>query len=160
MGVGRDVGVTDSLDIERVWRKEGERLWRAVAAFAGDAEVASDAVAEAFTQALDRASEIRDALPWIWRTSFRLATRELRRRRTQAPLTHRGAYEMRDPLVEVMGALQRLSPRQRAVVVLHDYADRPTDEIAEILGVEPGTVRMHLSSGRRRLREILGGDYV
>jgi hypothetical protein len=40
-------------------------MWRALLVFAGDAEVASDAVAEAFAQALRRGGEIRDPKRWV-----------------------------------------------------------------------------------------------
>ena len=143
-------------DFERLWREDGPRIWRAVAAYAGDAEIANDAVAEAFAQALSQLDEIREPLPWLWRVSFRLATKELRRRRRRNPATLRGTYEMPEPLVETLRALRQLAAKQRAAVVLHDYADRPTSEIAEILGVAPATVRVHLRHGRARLREILG----
>lgn len=39
-------------DIERLYREESERLWRAVLAYSGRPEIAADAVAEAFAQAL------------------------------------------------------------------------------------------------------------
>jgi DNA-directed RNA polymerase specialized sigma24 family protein len=56
-------------------------MWQAVVAFAGDPEVASDAVAEAFTQALRRGDAIRSPEPWLWRTVFRIAAGELKARR-------------------------------------------------------------------------------
>jgi len=157
MGVAADAPLTPPVEarFEHVWREDGQKIWRAVAAYAGDPEVANDAVAEAFAQALSRASEIREPLPWLWRTSFRIATKELRRRRRRNPVAVRSSYDMPEPLVETLRALRQLSSQQRAAVVLHDYADRPTNEIAEILGVAPATVRVHLSHGRARLREIL-----
>jgi DNA-directed RNA polymerase specialized sigma24 family protein len=48
-------------------------MWQAVFAFAGDPEVASDAVAEAFAQALRRGDAIRSPERWLWRTVFRIA---------------------------------------------------------------------------------------
>jgi DNA-directed RNA polymerase specialized sigma24 family protein len=39
-------------ELERLYRDEGARLWRALVAFSGDREVAADAVAEAFARAL------------------------------------------------------------------------------------------------------------
>jgi RNA polymerase sigma-70 factor (ECF subfamily) len=45
-------------------------MWQAVFAFAGDPEVASDAVAEAFAQALRRGDAIRSPERWLWRTVF------------------------------------------------------------------------------------------
>jgi DNA-directed RNA polymerase specialized sigma24 family protein len=41
-------------------------MWQAVLAFAGDPEVASDAVAEAFAQALRRGDAIRSPERWLW----------------------------------------------------------------------------------------------
>ena len=40
-------GVRRHEEIERLYRAQGSRMWRALLAFAGDADVASDAVAEA-----------------------------------------------------------------------------------------------------------------
>jgi RNA polymerase sigma-70 factor (sigma-E family) len=53
-----------------------------------------------------------------------------------------------------------LPARQRAVVVLRYYEDRTEAEIAEILGISPGSVKTHahhaLSKLRPQLREALG----
>jgi RNA polymerase sigma-70 factor (ECF subfamily) len=62
---------------------------------------------------------------------------------------------MPDPLPQVIAALGTLSTVQRTVVVMHDYADRPTSEIAQTLGIARSTVRVHLSTARRKLRAIL-----
>jgi RNA polymerase sigma factor (sigma-70 family) len=145
----------DQIDLENVWRGDGARIWRAVAAYACDAEIANDAVSEAFAQALGRADEIRDPLPWLWRTSFRLAAKELRARRRADTPRREGSYELPEPLDDVFRAFGRLSPNQRAAVPLHDYADRPTAEVARTLGMSPATVRVHLSQRRRRLRRLL-----
>jgi len=56
---------------------------------------------------------------------------------------------------ELVAALQRLSDKQRASVVLHYYADYPVKEVAAITGTTSAAVRMHLNRGRRRLRELL-----
>jgi DNA-directed RNA polymerase specialized sigma24 family protein len=46
-------------EIEALYRQDGDRLWRALYAFAGDEDVASDAAAEAFAQALRRGRGLR-----------------------------------------------------------------------------------------------------
>lgn len=145
---------TDS--IEAIYRREGHRLWWAVLAWAGDAEIASDAVAEAYAQALRRGGELRDPAAWVWRVAFRLAAGELQRRRRTLPLVE-GPYEMPEP-AELIEALAQLSDRQRAAVVLHHYAGYRLREIAEILGTDKATVGVHLTRGRRRLRELLEED--
>ncbi len=141
--------------LERLYRQEGDRMWRAVLAFAGDPEVASDAVAEAFAQALRRGPEIREPERWLWRAVFRIAAGELNERRRTSPLDVDLAYEMEEPALELIAALSRLPEKQRAAVVLHHAAGYPTKEIAKIIGSTPAAVRVHLMRARGRLRELL-----
>ena len=55
-------------------------------------------------------------------------------------------------------ALAGLPPRQRAVLVLRYLEDLPDDEIADLLGCRPGTVRSQASRGLSALRPLLGPD--
>lgn len=146
-----------SPDIDRLYREDGARLWRAIFAYSGDREIANDAVAEAFAQCLRRGRDVRDPQAWIWRVSFRLAAGELKDRRREIPV---GPVGERPPgeAGTLLEALGRLSQRQRSVLVLRYYVGYGTDEIAEIFGSSRATVRVHLSRGRRRLRELLGED--
>jgi RNA polymerase sigma-70 factor, ECF subfamily len=159
--VGRETpqGVETSPDreqeVERLYRTEGARIWRALVAYSGDREVANDAMAEAFAQVLARGEAVREPLPWLWRSSFRIAAGELNARRRTTPLAQEGTYEMPEPIADVVRALARISPKQRAALILHDYADLPTSEIARIMGIARTTVRVHVSQARRRLRTLL-----
>jgi RNA polymerase sigma-70 factor (ECF subfamily) len=89
--------------------------------------------------------------------AFRVAGGELKRRRALTRLDHspHPSYSLPEPLDHVIRALASLSPNQRLAVVLHDYADRPTEEVARTMGVSRATVHVHLSQGRRRLRRLL-----
>ena len=71
--MGEIAAVAD--EVERSFRAQSERLWRALLLFSGDPEVASDALSEAFAQALRRGSAIRDVDRWVWRAAFRIAMR-------------------------------------------------------------------------------------
>ena len=113
------VDVVEGGHLEALYREQGARMWRAVLAFAGDPEVASDAVAEAFAQALRRGNAIRRPERWLWRAVFRIATGELHARRRLMRGDVEPAYEMEEPARELVEALARLSERQRAAVVLH-----------------------------------------
>jgi RNA polymerase sigma-70 factor (ECF subfamily) len=148
-------GVERAEVLERLYREQGGRMWRSVLAFAGDPEVASDAVAEAFAQALRRGEAIRDPERWLWRSVFRLAAGELDRRRRGPAVARPPTYEMEEPAVELVAALAALSPKQRAAVVLHHAAGYPLREVAAILGSTTGAVKVHLLRGRRRLRVLL-----
>lgn len=140
--------------VEDVYRAHAGRMWRALLGYTGDREIASDALAEAFARALQDAT-IRDLPAWLWRVSFRVAGAELRRRRSTTQILAAPSYEMPETVPELMAALRRLSPNQRLALVLHDYADRPTDEVAETMGCARATVHVHLSTGRRRLKTLL-----
>lgn len=143
-------------ELEELFRADGARLWRALLAFAGDPDVASEARAEAFAQALAHHDELRSAAAWVWTTSFRVARGMLKER--GQPVNPSGAespYELPDPIRDLVAALATLPPKQRLAIVLHDYADRPTDEVAAILGSTRATVHVHLSAARRRLRPLL-----
>jgi RNA polymerase sigma factor (sigma-70 family) len=149
-------GPADS--VEAAYRRQSERLWRALLLFGGDAEIASDAVAEAFAQALRRGAAIRDVDRWVWRGAFAIARGELKRRRSSTPDVPDVAAEAPADTVDVIRALAELSPKQRGSIVLHHYAGYTTKETAAILGSTAAAVGVHLERGRKRLRELLGDD--
>jgi RNA polymerase sigma factor (sigma-70 family) len=152
------VTLTETSDLELLFEQEAKRLWRALLAYSGDREIADDAMAEAFAQALARGSQIRSPQRWIWRAAFRIAAGELKTRGQHSSLVESG-YEMAEPPLDLIAALSKLSPRQRAVLILRYYAGYPTKEIAAILGSTAPTVRVHLSQGRRRLRRLLEANH-
>jgi RNA polymerase sigma-70 factor (ECF subfamily) len=57
-------------------------------------------------------------------------------------------------------ALRRLSPNQRAAIVLRHVVDLEVSEIARRMGTAAPTVRVHLHRGRKRLRDLLGAEEV
>lgn len=56
---------------------------------------------------------------------------------------------------ELLDAVARLRPRQRAVLVLRYFNDMTEAQTAEVLGCSPGTVKSSTSRGLARLREAL-----
>jgi len=147
---------TGAEQIEAVFREDGDRLWRALVTFGGDPDLASDAVAEAFAQALRRASELRDPQAWVWKVSFRLAAAELKRRSSTVRAVPDAGYVDPELDAELHEALTRLPTRQRVCVVLFYYLDAPIGEIARRTGMSNLSVRVNLSRGRARLRQLLG----
>jgi RNA polymerase sigma-70 factor (sigma-E family) len=73
-----------------------------------------------------------------------------------APLL-RGTEVSSDPADQVLTrdvlltALNGLSPRQRACVVLRYYQDLPVAQVAAVLGISEGTVKRYLSEAMTRL---------
>ena len=146
-------------EIDLLYRTHAPRLWRALLASSGNREVASDAVAEAFAQAIRRGKQIRSPERWLWKAVFRIAAGELQQRSQTVEPSDETPFRHVEPAWEVRDALLCLSPNQRASVVLHDYAGYPARDTARIIGSTPAAVRVHLSRGRTRLRELLAeGD--
>jgi RNA polymerase sigma-70 factor (ECF subfamily) len=145
-------------ELERLYRDRRDRMWQAVFAYAGDREVASDAVAEAFAQALRRGASLRFPERWLWRTIFRIAAGELKRRGVMRPTGVEGVYEMDELARDLVVALAKLPHKQRAAVVLHHAAGYPAKDIARIVGSSTPAVHVQLSRARKRLRELLETD--
>jgi RNA polymerase sigma-70 factor (ECF subfamily) len=141
--------------LEALYREDGDRLWRALLAFGGDAEVASDSVAEAFAQALRRGTALSNPQAWVWKAGFRIAAGELKKRGSNSVIPDVGYLDAAVDQ-ELLDALAQLPGRQRAAVVLFYYVDASVREIALRTGTSQLAVRANLSRGRKRLKQILG----
>ena len=140
------------------WETHKDRLWRAVLAWSGNPEVASDAVAEAFAQAARRGDAIDDVGRWVWRAAFRIAGGLLAERRDFSSSTapeSRDADTVPDDVAALLDALDRIQPDDRRVVVLAHVGGWAAAEIAALTGSTPGAVRVRLHRARRRLRREL-----
>ncbi len=79
--------------------------------------------------------------------------RRVRERRHQPTLSEPAVLDPR--AIAVRAALQVLTPKQRAAVVLRYFEDLPEREIAAALGCRPGTVKSLLSRSMPKLKESL-----
>jgi len=103
---------------------------------------------------------------WCYRIATNAALDELRRKRRRPVPAHPDAPEpvssasSPDDVVavrlDVDAALQQVPEEFRVAVVLRDLCDLDYAEIAEVLGIPPGTVRSRISRGRAILVERLG----
>jgi RNA polymerase sigma-70 factor (ECF subfamily) len=104
--------------------------------------------------------------PWAYRIATRAAFKALRKER-------RWSEQVRDEAVlealpaRAPGGAQpdlvarlpelvgRVSPASRAVLLLHYLHEMPLDEVADVLGIAPGTARSRLAYGLEGLRKEL-----
>ena len=68
-----------------------------------------------------------------------------------------GREDRAPPSSDVLEALARLTPEQRAVVVLRHYEDLSETQVAALLGCSVGTVKSQLSKARTTLASTLQG---
>ncbi len=149
--------------VRRVYEADHERLWRSLFAFCGSRPLADDAVAEAFAQALRRGDQIDDVAAWVWTSAFAIARGELKQRgrTTGDPLADQRAGHVTDDDGDIHHLLQRLaalSHDDRELIVLCHVGGWKPRELAPVLGVPAGTLRVRLHRATARAREILEGE--
>lgn len=143
--------------VETAYRSIHPVLWRALLAYTGDREVASDAESEAFAQVMRRGSEVADVAAWVWRTAFAIAAGMLATRARQRPVGRvtGETAEHEASLTEFLSMLGELSDQQRACIVLRYATPLDTAGIAAALGTSEGTVRVQLHRAHTTLRRTL-----
>lgn len=139
-------------------------LWRYVVSLTHRPADADDVVQETLMRAWRHAS-LLDEEPdqvhgWLFTVAHHLVidqSRSARSRREEpvAEPAERPEEDRIDRLVDTLllgDALSSLSPTHREVVVRAYYGGRSTAELAEELGIPPGTVKSRLHYGMRALR--------
>lgn len=145
--------------IERAYREGYRRYLSLALGMLGDVDRARDAVQEAFAHALRsrgglRRPESLDA--WLWRIVVNVCRVE--QRHPHRELDER--YEVdanghSGDLSEVRAVIAALPERQRLVLFLRHYADLDYESIAQVTGVERGTVAATLHSAHRKVRDAM-----
>ena len=152
--------------------------WRLV----GNREEAEDLAQEAFLRLHRSLPGFRGESrigTWLYRTTTRLAIDHLRRERIKRKLfffrqdndapdpvelasdSRRDpgrAYQSQEAMKLLRRSLSKLSSRQQVIFTLRHYEGLPLKEIAEHLGLETGTVKVHLHRAVTQLRLDLA-DY-
>lgn len=132
-------------------------MWRALVAFSGSRDVADEASAEAFAQALRRGNEVRDVASWVWRSAFAIARGELQRRARDSDAAPEPDGDVPDfgGLHAQLMALSSLSDGDRELVVLCHLAGWTPHELADLQGVSAGAMRVRLHRATRHARALL-----
>lgn len=130
--------------------------------------VADDALQDGVERAirhLDRFDDARPFAPWFTRIVVNRSLEILRRsrRREEQPLDevpeHRLASgDDMSRRLEMEGAIEALTPEQRAAVVMRLVLGFGADETAKAMGVPAGTVHSRLSRALGNLRANLAGE--
>jgi RNA polymerase sigma-70 factor (sigma-E family) len=140
---------------DELYRREYAPMLRLAYLLLGSNELAEEAVHDAFAKVFERWSRL-DRPGGYLRTCVVNRCRDLQRRR-RFERTGRLAAPVEQDLGadEVLDALAALPHRQRAALVLRYYEDLSEADIADALGVRPGTVKSLVSRGLDRLREVI-----
>jgi RNA polymerase sigma-70 factor (ECF subfamily) len=162
-----DAALTDAFEAQR------PRLSRLAYRMLGSVAEAEDAVQDAWLRwsraapALEEKGGVTDPAAWLVRTTTRLCIDRLRAAKAQRE-AYRGPW-LPEPLIEPLAedpveraedisvafllALERLSPLERAVFLLHDVFDEDYGSVAETLGRSEPAVRQLASRARDHVRD-------
>jgi RNA polymerase sigma factor (sigma-70 family) len=162
------VGTRDKLErptiaaLGRLYEQRYHRLLRVAEAIVGDADLAHDAVQEAFARAIRSRKSFRadgTLEGWVWRTVINTARNA---RRDMPPAASELSELLADPSANgsthdepVRSVIAALPERQRLVLFLRYYADFDYDRIASVLEIKPGTVGATLNQAHAALRRHL-----
>ncbi len=165
----------DEAELERLHRRTSQALWSYLRRLTGDPAMADDVHQESYLRYLERPPEkIADAGPedaerrqsaYLFRIATNLVHDRWRRQKRErgwlrrdrshdrpavAPKTPEGSFS-----VDFDAAFRRLEPRQRSLLWLAHVEGCRHQEIAEILGLKTGSIKVLLFRARRRLAGLL-----
>jgi len=148
--------------------ESGDSLLRLATLLTSDKGLGEDVYQETLHRLAARWSRVDNPRAFCRRVMHNIVIDQGRMRRRQVPEVRlaeghddsdlrtadsASAVELRPAL---FSALRTLTPHQREIVVLRYFDDRSENEVAEFLGVAPGTVRSTLSRAVAQLREQPG----
>jgi RNA polymerase sigma factor (sigma-70 family) len=153
----------ETLSFDTFFAAESQMLFRRMWLVTRDRHEAEEIVQDAFLslyERWDRAPSWDDPTAYLYRTAFNTWKKRTRRaaRAVTSVLSAEPVdeFEAADARSIVSAALARLSPRQRAAVVLTELLGFSSEEAARALGVRAVTARVLASQGRAAMRERLG----
>ncbi len=171
----------DAGAFEELVASHQKRVFTLALRLLGDADEAASAAQDCFLRAFGAAARCpEDAAgqqQWLCRMVINLCLDRLRSRKWKWWRQRLGLedspvgsepFSLRTPERELLSkelgaelarALDRLSPRQRAVFVLRHYEDCSLEEIAGHLALNVGTIKAHLARALENLRRELKGFY-
>jgi RNA polymerase sigma factor (sigma-70 family) len=163
--------VTDPVErLARLFDAHGDRLYRLARRLTGNPDDARDLVQDTFLRAAKSAHSIppSEAGEEAWLVRILVNLQRDQWRRTAMRAHHDAATavapdadpgsDLESALIArttIWRALERLPPRRRAILILHELEGLEVSAIATLLRITPMTVRWHLSRGRRDMRSLI-----
>ena len=144
-----------AVDFDEFYRAEYAPMVRLARGLVDTSESAEEIAQDAFARVFERWDRIDTPGGYLRTAVVNGARSELRKREVRRRIGLDPPPQVpveRDYLVD---ALDRLAPKRKTALVLRFYAGLSEREIAETMGVRPGTVKSLVSRGLAELREVI-----
>lgn len=141
-------------------------MFRRLCLVTGNRTEAEDVMQDAFLgiyERWDRVRTLEDPVGYLYRTAFNAFRKRSKRaamalKRAVSPGSPRDEFAAADSRTVVAAALSKLTPRQRAAVVLTELLGYDSAEAGKLLGVKAATVRALSFQARDSMRADLGAQ--
>jgi len=157
-----------------------DKIFRLAMGVLGDENEAEGIVQESFLRLFEKLDQFEGRAKlstWLYRVAYNASIDQLRKRRPVQPLVDEQELDEQNPVMpaifvdwsqapetsfasaEAQAELERcviqLPERLRSTFLLRESEGLSTAETAEVLGINPGTVKVQLHRARLQLRECL-----
>lgn len=163
-------------DMETIYETYADLLFRVALSHLQNREDAQDAVQDVFLKYLRTSPTFRDddhAKAWLIRVTVNHCRDLLRRRTVRSYLPLEEIAELvadadttaypdprkaADSVAGIMSHLAALPEKSRTVLILHALEGLSVEEVATTLGISQSAVKMRLSRGREKLRDLMNKE--
>ena len=167
------IAAGNKLAMQALFARHRTSVYRWLLRFVSNETLAEDLLSEVFLGVWRQAArfECRSSVSTWLLSIARHKALSARRHRTEAELDEKIEATVADPADDPEVALQeknrdallrraltRLSPEHRQVIDLVYYHEKSVDEVAQIIGVPPATVKTRMFYARKKLAELVNGD--
>jgi len=145
-------------------------VYRFALRLTGDRHRAEDLTQETLLRAWQRQEQLKEGRAvrvWLFRIATNLWTDELRQGHLPTAaipcgdleavcerVTPDRTAESKEELQRALGLLDELPVRQRTVLYLTAVEELPLSEVADNIGIDKNTAKVHLSLARKKMREL------
>jgi len=157
--------MTDA-EFEAFYERHWKYVYRLCFTYMKSASDAEDCAEDVFVKVLTGEITFNDEVherKWLTVAAINLCKDRLKGWKRKAVVPIDDEPELAAPEQEdrsdVLEAVQSLPVKYKDVIWLYYYEGYQTDEIAEILGRPPSTIRNQMRDARKLLKDKLGGEY-
>ena len=145
-------------------------LWQYVRRMADRDEIANEIIQETWLRVLRGIVRLDDAkklVPWMFGIARHVMLDRLRQKYKQESLLENARHDLKtsvddsdeidrlEDIVQLLDKLETLAMPQRELLTLYYLDELSIEEVAELIGVPPGTVKSRLFQARKTLKQAL-----